>query len=401
MLKVQHSPPTGDLGDFCPSRTGQPDFLQRKLRLRDNSLAPQLQENCRSEHLQNKMALALGKRKRTQDVSNRSQKVKKDDGSDDEDAIARALFQRAFEKKFKPLPKTEKPANQDDTPSSGDDDEDDDEDDDSENSGSELSENDDDDGWSGISENEDSPQPAKPQLEVIEDRTFSKPLTAEEKRLKKQFMTAKIPSTPKFPIPHKPSAATAVSTKADPDGEGQDGTDNLQNDLALQRLLKESHLLDSNTFSANGSGSSAPEGAARLRALDMRIRDLGGKKSHMDQERMPIAFRKGMVAKAGQREDKRRTEAKENGIILERFGAKSAGGGGAGAATRGGGKERKRGGVIGIGGPDVGTYRGATLRLSKNDIKGIEGSGKRGGKGGRGGGRGGKRKGPAKFGSGV
>ena len=107
-----------------------------------------------------------------------------------------------------------------------------------------------------------------------------------------------------------------------------------------------------------------------------------------------------MVAKAGQREDKRRTEAKENGIILERFGAKSAGG--AGAATRGGGKDRKRGGsALGIGGPDVGTYRGATLRLSKNDIKGIEGSSKRGGRGGRGGGRGGKRKGPAKFGSGV
>jgi hypothetical protein len=351
------------------------------------------------------MALALGKRKRTQHVSRKDEKASKDDGSDDEDAIARALFQRAFEKKFKPLPKSEKPANQEDTASSEDDD---DEDDDSENSGSDVSENDDEnDDWSGISENEEEEKTttSKPQIEVIEDRTFSRPLTAEEKRLKKQFMTAKIPSTPKFPIPHKPSSssATAVSTtmtKADPDGEGQDGTDNLQNDLALQRLLKESHLLDANTFSANGSGSSAPEGAARLRALDMRIRDLGGKKSHMDQERMPIAFRKGMVAKAGQREDKRRTEAKENGIILERFGAKSAGGG-AGGATRGGGKERKRGGVVGIGGPDVGTYRGATLRLSKNDIKGIEGSGKRGGRGGRGGGRGGKRKGPAKFGSGF
>jgi hypothetical protein len=344
------------------------------------------------------MSLALGKRKRRQDVSRKDQNVNKDDGSDDDDATARALFQRAFEKKFKPLPKTEKPANQDDTPNSEDDDvdDDDDEDDDSEGSGSEDSKDEDD--WSGISEGEEETT-SKPQIEIVEDRTFSKPLSAEEKRLKKQFMTAKIPtSAPKYPIPHKPSAT--APTKADPDGEGQDGTDNLQNDLALQRLLKESHLLDANTFAAGGSGSSAPEGAARLRALDMRIRDLGGKKSHMDQERMPIAFRKGMVAKAGQREDKRRTEAKENGIILERFGAKSAGG--AGAATRGGGKERKRGGsALGIGGPDVGTYRGATLRLSKNDIKGIEGSSKRGGRGGRGGGRGGKRKGPAKFGSGV
>jgi hypothetical protein len=208
-------------------------------------------------------------------------------------------------------------------------------------------------------------------------------------------MSAKIPSTPKFPIAHKPSGA-AATISSDPD-KGDNDDSNLQNDLALQRLLKESHLLDATTFSASGSASSAPEGAARLKALDMRIRDLGGKKSHLAQERMPIAFRKGMVSKASEREDKRRTEAKENGIILERFGAKSAGGG-AGAATRGGGRERKK--AIGTGAPDVGTYRGATLRLSKNDIKGIEGSGKRGGKGGRGG-RGGKRKGPAKFGSGV
>jgi hypothetical protein len=206
-------------------------------------------------------------------------------------------------------------------------------------------------------------------------------------------MSAKIPSTPQYPIPQKSSTTNeGKETKDD-----NDEKDNLQNDLALQRLLKESHLLDANTFSATGNASSAPEGAARLKALDMRIRDLGGKKSHLEQDRMPIAFRKGMVAKASEREDKRRSEAKENGIILERFGAKSAGG--AGAATRGGGKERKR--AIGTGGPDIGTFRGATLRLSKNDIKGMESSSsKRGGKGGRGG-RGGKRKGPAKFGSGF
>jgi len=344
------------------------------------------------------MALALGKRKRRQDVSRKNQKGSTDDGSDD-DATARALFQRAFEKKFKPLEKTEKPAVQDESEREDDDDDSgsDDSDDDSKESGSENSRDEDDDDWSGISDEE--PTTSKPQIEVIEDRTFRKPPTAEEKRLKKQFMTAKIPSTPQYPIPHKPSAASAAAAakaSTDPDAAAADGTDNLQNDLALQRLLKESHLLDANTFAAGGSGSSAPEGAARLRALDMRIRDLGGKKSHLDQERMPIAFRKGMVAKAGQREDKRRTEAKENGIILERFGAKSAGG--SGAATRGGARERKK--EIGVGGPDVGTYRGATLRLSKNDIKGIEGS-KRGGRGGRGGGRGGKRKGPTKFGSGF
>lgn len=342
------------------------------------------------------MALAIGKRKRRQDVSNGSGKNASDS---DDDATARALFQRAFEKKFKPLEKVEKPAEAE-TPSSDEDDEEDDEDDEDEDlTGSDSGNSDEDEDFSGFSADEEnvSTKETKPQIEVIEDRTFRRPDRAEDKRLKKQFMSSKIPSSemPKYPVPHKPSA-TATTT-------AEDTEDNLQNDLALQRLLKESHLLDPTTFSASGTASSAPEGAARLRALDMRIRDLGGKKSHLDQERMPIAFRKGMVAKASEKEGKRRTEAKENGIILERFGAKN--GAGAGAASRGGasrggggGKDRKR--PIGTGGPDIGTFRGATLRLSKNDIKGIEGSGKRGGKGGRGG-RGGKKKGGMNFGSGF
>jgi hypothetical protein len=335
------------------------------------------------------MAPALGKRKRRQDVTK-----EKDAASDDSDdnATARALFQRAFEKKFKPLEGSEKPSKEKkpvvEDLSEDDDDSDEDENEDDEDSES-GSENDDSDDFSGFSESEET-APAKPQIEVIEDRTFRRANPAEEKRLKKQFMSAKIPSTPQYPIPQK-SKAPATDGKETKD---DDEKDNLQNDLALQRLLKESHLLDANTFSATGNASSAPEGAARLKALDMRIRDLGGKKSHLEQDRMPIAFRKGMVAKASEREGKRRSEAKENGIVLERFGAKGAGG--AGAATRGGGKERKR--AIGTGGPDIGTFRGATLRLSKNDIKGMESSSsKRGGKGGRGG----KRKGPAKFGSGF
>lgn len=335
------------------------------------------------------MALALGKRKRRQDVT-KEKNVASDDS--DDNATARALFQRAFEKKFKPLEASEKPAREnkpavEDNSEDDDSDEDDEgEDDDDSESGSDDEDSDD---FSGFSEPDDEETPAKPQIEVIEDRTFRRADPAEEKRLKKQFMSAKIPSTPTYPIPQK---SKNPATEAKDDEE----TDNLQNDLALQRLLKESHLLDANTFSAGGNASSAPEGAARLKALDMRIRDLGGKKSHLEQDRMPIAFRKGMVAKASEREDKRRSEAKENGIILERFGAKGAGGA---SASRGGGRERKK--AIGTGGPDIGTFRGATLRLSKNDIKGMESSSsKRGGKGGRGG-RGGKRKGPAKFGSGF
>lgn len=131
---------------------------------------------------------------------------------------------------------------------------------------------------------------------------------------------------------------------------------NLKHDLALQRLLKESHLLDPSSFSGS---SSAPEGKSRLKALDLRLQDLGAKKGTLEQERMPLAHRKGIKAKAANREATRRKDAAENGIILER--AKT---------TKAPEKRRERG----IGGPSVGKLQGSTLKLSSRDVKSIEGS---------------------------
>lgn len=266
-----------------------------------------------------RMALAIGKRKRRQDVSNASNK---DANDSDDDAAARALFQRAFEKKFKPLEKDEKDEKAQKSSSEGDEEVDDEEDSDESHEEDLSGSGGEDDDFSGFSsDNSDSAQqstqPRKPQIEIIEDKTYQRPDRASEKRLKKGFMSSRVPSQQQQST-HKSTATTSKET--DKEAPADDDSTNLQNDLALQRLLKESHLLDPTTFSATGTASSAPEGAARLRAFDMRMRDLGGKKSHLDQEKMPIAFRKGMVAKAGEREGKRRTEAKENGVILERFG---------------------------------------------------------------------------------
>lgn len=72
---------------------------------------------------------------------------------------------------------------------------------------------------------------------------------------------------------------------------------------------------------------------------------------------MPMGHRKGIVAKAEQRERKRRSEAKENGIVLEkeRFERKQVG-------------KRERG----VGGPAVGKFQGGTLKLSKKDVRDIK-----------------------------
>ena len=74
---------------------------------------------------------------------------------------------------------------------------------------------------------------------------------------------------------------------------------------------------------------------------------------------MPLAQRKGIIAKATKREHLRRREAQENGIILEK-------------ATQSKKKDdsmRQRG----IGAPSVGKFRGGMLKLSKKDVADIEG----------------------------
>lgn len=125
--------------------------------------------------------------------------------------------------------------------------------------------------------------------------------------------------------------------------------EHLKNDLALQRLLKESHLLDS-------AEELAPTGKNRLKALDLRMQSLGAKSS-LYHQKMPSSHRRGIKAKASMKEEKRRREAKENGIILEKPTNKSK-------VTKG---RRERG----ISAPAIGKLSGATINLTKRDISVI------------------------------
>ena len=127
---------------------------------------------------------------------------------------------------------------------------------------------------------------------------------------------------------------------------------NLKNDLALQRLLKESHLLES-------SNAATPQGAQRHRAIDMRLQSLGSKGSILDQSKMPLSHRKGIKAKAVATEVRRRIDAKENGIILERPTPSS--------------KSRPVRRERGVGAPTIGKFSGGTLKLSRKDLQSIHG----------------------------
>ena len=141
----------------------------------------------------------------------------------------------------------------------------------------------------------------------------------------------------------------------------EDAPSLLAQDLELRRLLSESHLL-APALTASGHAV-APKafaaGKTRHKATDLRVQALGSKTSIHKQERMPMNMRKGIVAAAGAREAKRRREAKENGVILERETGKS--------------KKRERARDSAVDRPGVGRLKGAELRLSDRDIRGIEG----------------------------
>lgn len=159
------------------------------------------------------------------------------------------------------------------------------------------------------------------------------------------FQSGKVPS---FSLD---TTKTTAAKDKDEGAEEETDAENLKNDLALQRLLKESHLLES-------ASELAPTGKNRHKALDLRMQSLGSKAS-LYQQNMPSSIRRGIKSKATQKEDKRRREARENGIILERPSPKS--------------KSNSGPRMRGVGGPSVGKFTGGTLNLSKRDVAALQG----------------------------
>ncbi|KAL9039995.1 MAG: hypothetical protein Q9214_004654 [Letrouitia sp. 1 TL-2023] len=194
--------------------------------------------------------------------------------------------------------------------------------------------------WSSLSDNGAS------NAEVI-DYQISKDIPSNASKTElRSFMSSKPPNRPNQFTPN----AKRKQEEVDSDGGNVDAA-NLKNDLALQRLLKESHLLEQGSIFA-------PSGQNRHKAVDLRLQELGSKSSTLTQHNMPIKQRKGILAKALHKEKERRVEAKENGIILEKMAKKKR------TIIK-----RQRN----LGGPSVGKFRGGTLRLSKKDVASIVG----------------------------
>ncbi|KAK6414733.1 pre-rRNA processing and 40S ribosomal subunit assembly [Oleoguttula sp. CCFEE 5521] len=227
------------------------------------------------------MAVTLGKRKRVAPIVPVSEH---EDKSSDEDTAARALFQRAFEAKFNPL---EKVANA------------------TEDAVREINDDLDDESWGGLSDDED----VNVNVEIVQHQALDRLDPTQRKRELKAFLSGKDPV-----VDLQSSGTTLAALQSIGDGDTTEVA-NLQNDLALQRLLKESHLLDSSTFGSKST--SEPEGKGRIKALDLRLQDLGSKTSHLAQEKMPISHRKGIVAKASS-QLVRRVLGRGKGALMDR-----------------------------------------------------------------------------------
>lgn len=175
-----------------------------------------------------------------------------------------------------------------------------------------------------------------------------------------QLQSSRPPDQTSLTKDSKPTTRDTASSTALP----EDAPSLLAQDLELRRLLSESHLLSALNGSFASPSSAEPKafaaGRTRQKATDMRIQALGSKTSILKQEKMPMHIRKGITAAATAREAKRRREAKENGVILEREAPKKS--------------KRDRRRDPGVDRPGVGRLTGASLKLSERDIKSIEGT---------------------------
>ena len=134
-----------------------------------------------------------------------------------------------------------------------------------------------------------------------------------------------------------------------PDEEVQ----NLKNDIALQRLLRESNLLSEAKIRDD-------PGRVRHKALDARISHLGG--NELPKPNTPARIRKGIEAKRKSTEAKREREAQDAGIVLP-VKRKSK-------AVKG----RDRGLALKSG---VGKFKNGTLKIDEKEIRRINNSGSR------------------------
>ncbi|BFZ54097.1 pre-rRNA processing and 40S ribosomal subunit assembly [Savitreella phatthalungensis] len=173
----------------------------------------------------------------------------------------------------------------------------------------------------------------------------------------------------------------AVSTKSKDDGgeSGDDEIENLKNDRELQRLLRESHLLQEQHALEGGSGGAGTptslelRGKQRHKAQLAQLLDLPGAAKTLSKQtrvNMPQKMRLNMARAQQERKDRADKHARDNGIINARDKTKSREA--QDQAKRVKTRNVKRGT---LGELSIGKYKAGKLTLSQRDIDRVSGSG--------------------------
>ncbi|CAX42392.1 pre-rRNA processing protein, putative [Candida dubliniensis CD36] len=173
---------------------------------------------------------------------------------------------------------------------------------------------------------EDQDDVPKPKVFKLNDSSNTPPPVV-SKQDRKLLKSGRAPTL--LEISKKEKLAAKQQAKQQSAKSKAEDEENLANDLKLQRLLKESHIL-ANTLEYSGADLTLqtidfedPTGKARRRALDSRIRELASTNSRTGGlpkklEKMPMAMRKGMIKKRDERIKKYEKDARDAGIVLSK-----------------------------------------------------------------------------------
>jgi len=168
--------------------------------------------------------------------------------------------------------------------------------------------------------------PSKPKVVKLTDNYATPNKNKPTRQDKKLLKSGRAPSLRE--IEQKQDHLLKLAKKQAAKAGKEDG-ENLENDLQLQRLLEESHIL-SNTLEYSGAELTMqtldyedPTGKARKRILDSRIRKLAATNSSTNGlpktlEKMPMSMRKGMIKSREHKIAKYEQEARDAGIVLSK-----------------------------------------------------------------------------------
>lgn len=245
-----------------------------------------------------------------------------------------------------------------------------------------------------VSEEEEEEEIQKPKVVKLNSSSNNPPPTV-SKSDRKLLRSGRAPTMAEI---EKKERELSKLTKKQQAKAAQEDNENLENDIKLQRLLKESHIL-SHQLEHSGADLTLqtidyedPTGKARRKILTSRMRELAATNSSTGGlpktlEKMPMAMRKGMIRSQKEKIAHYEEEARNAGIVLSKtkkgqFRDLSSGSGSTFASDRIGTgdkinkKHRQRGLKIN----SVGKSTRNGLIISKDEIERINNKGKSFGK---------------------